>query len=109
MTDARACYAPAPRGKIVVITLETVLTRDADVIYAALGDDGVMLNVDTGKYHSVNDVGARIWDLLETQQTIGQLCDHLLDEFDVEGPACQAAVLDFVVKLVERGLIHAAP
>ena len=93
-------------GTIVVITLDTMLRRDMDTIYAQLGDDGVMFNIDAGLYHSLNDVGARIWELLETPRTSGQLRDRLLDEFDVDAQVCQAAVLDFVGKLLDRGVIH---
>jgi hypothetical protein len=84
-----------------------MLRRDPGVIYAALGDDGVMLNINSGRYHSVNDVGARIWELLEIPQTAAQLRDRLLEEFEVGEDACQAAVLEFVGRLAERGVVHA--
>lgn len=91
----------------MVITLDTVLRRDPDIIYAALGNDGVMLNIKAGRYHSVNDVGARIWELLEIPRTAADLRDRLLEEFEVEEGACQAAVLEFVGSLAERGVVHA--
>jgi hypothetical protein len=94
---------------IVVFTLDTMLRREADILYAPIGSDGVMFNINAGVYHSVNDVGARIWELLETPQTAAQLRDRLLEEFEVEEQVCQAAVLDFVGKLLDRGAVHAGP
>jgi hypothetical protein len=94
---------------IVAITLDTMLRRDADTLYAQVGSDGVMFNANAGLYHSLNDVGARIWELLETPQTAAQIRDRLLEEFDVEERVCQTAVMDFVGKLLDRGVIHAAP
>jgi len=92
----------------VVVELDTVLRRSTQVIYAPLDGEGVMLNVDLGRYHGVNQVGARIWDLLETPMTALQLRDRLIEEFEVEEQVCQRAVLDFVGKLLERGLVDAA-
>jgi len=89
------------------MTLDTVLRRDPDIVYAPLGDDGVMLNIDAGSYHSLNQVGVRIWDLLETPRTARALRDQLLAEFEVGESDCEAATLDFLGKLLERGLIHA--
>ena len=91
------------------MTVDTRLQRATGIVYAPLGDQGMMLNVDSGNFHSVNDVGVRIWELLEMPQTPGQLRDRLLEEFDVDAPVCEAAVLEFLGGLRERGLIHAAP
>jgi hypothetical protein len=89
--------------------LDTLLRRSAGIFYAEVRDEGVMLNVDTGRYHSLNDVGSRIWELLEAPQTPAQLRDRLLEEFDVDAQECETAVLDFVGKLLDRGVIQAEP
>jgi hypothetical protein len=93
----------------VAITLDTKLRRDPGTFYSPLGSDGVMLNVNTGFYHGLNDVGARIWELLETPETAAQLLARLLEEFEVEEQVCRAAMLDFLGKLLDRGVIHAEP
>jgi hypothetical protein len=94
---------------IVVIAPDTILRRDPEILYEQVGSNGVMFNLNAGLYHSLNDVGARIWELLETPQTAAQIRDRLLEEFDVDEQVCQTAVMDFVGKLLDRGVIHAAP
>jgi hypothetical protein len=89
--------------------VDMLLRRGAGIYYAEIGDEGVMLNANVGRYHSVNDVGARIWELLETPQTPAQIRDRLLEEFDVDDQECETAVLDFVAKLLDRGIIQAEP
>lgn len=91
----------------MTITVETRLQRDETIIYAPVKHEAVMLNIDQGRYHSLNEVGARIWELLESPQTVRQLCHHLCDEFDVEESACHTAVLEFVRALLDRGMVHA--
>lgn len=78
-------------------------------MFAPMSGEGVMLNIAAGRYHSMNPVGVRIWELLETPQTPAQLCTQLCNEFDVSEQDCQRAVLDFTGKLIDRGLVHAAP
>jgi hypothetical protein len=92
------------------ITSETPLRRSLETYYAPVGtDQGVILNINANRYHSLNTVGARIWELLETPQTAGELCSHLLEEFEVDAATCQAVVLEFASHLLERGIIHADP
>jgi hypothetical protein len=89
--------------------LDTLLWREAGIFHVRIGDEAAMLNAATGRYHSLNDVGARIWELLEAPQTAAQLRDRLLKEFDIDAPECEAAVLDFVGQLLDRGILHAEP
>lgn len=92
------------------ITSETPLRRSLETYYAPVGSDqGVILNINANRYHSLNTVGARIWELLEKPQTAGELCSHLLQEFEVDAATCQAEVMQFVSHLLERGIIHADP
>jgi hypothetical protein len=65
----------------------------------------MMLNVRKGKYHSVNPVGARIWELLETPTSEAALVDRLTEEFEVTREVCGAEVHEFLAMLRDRALI----
>lgn len=94
----------------MAVTPETLLRRGAEIYYAPVGtEQGVMLNVNANRYHGLNAVGARIWELLETPRTVSELCGLLLEEFEVDAETCRATVLDFANELLERGIIHAGP
>jgi hypothetical protein len=99
-----------PEHLQVTITLETSLRRSDAILYTPVGGDrGVFLNMTANRYHSLNAVGARAWELLETPQTVAQLCERITDEFDVVAATCQTAVLDYVTQLLDRGIVHADP
>jgi hypothetical protein len=92
----------------VTIALETTLSRNEDILHAAVNaDELVMLSMSSNCYYGVNSVGARIWELLETPTTVGQICTRLCEEFEVDRRECQSAVLKFVNELVGHGLINA--
>jgi len=87
---------------------DSLIRRSDDVIYAAIGEErGILLNLETDCYHAVNAVATRLWELLETPQTMGALCAHIGEEFDVDPSTCQAEVGAFIGQLVERGVVIA--
>lgn len=88
---------------------EAMLRRNGNILYAPVGsEEAVMLSVDAGKYYGLNAVAARIWELLETPQTVAQICAQICEEFEVEAPACEADIIKFVNNLLDNGIVHAA-
>ena len=81
--------------------------RNSKTISGRLHDELVMMDIEQGKYFSLNPVATRIWELLENPLTIEGLCALLMDEYEVEEEQCRhevTGVLDEMLKLeiVER-------
>jgi len=57
----------------------------------------------------VNDVAARIWQLLATPTDVEQIATALTIEFDVSLDQARADVSAFVSQLLESGLVQATP
>ena len=84
-----------------------MLSRNADTLSAHSGpDEYLMMNVETGRYHGVNAVGARLWELLETPKTFTQLCTQICEDFDVDAETCRSDLSKFVDELIENGIVH---
>ena len=62
----------------------TKYVRNSKTISGRLHDELVMMDLDQGKYFSLNPVATRIWDLLEKPLMADELCMVLIDEYDVE-------------------------
>ena len=61
---------------------------DPSVIYKAVSDGGVLLHTGTEVYFGLNQIGARIWELLPpTSRTLGELCSRIEKEHPDEEPA----------------------
>lgn len=67
----------------------------------------LMLNLAQGQYHELNEVGARIWALLERPLSPAGLVAALVREYEVPEEDCAAAVRTFAAQLVRRGLLTA--
>ena len=81
----------------------TIVRRKGDWLSAKVGDELVMMSVEKGRYVGFAEVGARIWELLETPQTVDDLCARLVEEFDVTPDVCRAEVETFLKELEEHG------
>jgi len=79
--------------------------RNSDVFAAPLEDTTLLLNAATGRYHGLNPVAARIWELLVDPMDEAMLINRLLVEFDVTPEDCQREVAVFLAGLRERGLL----
>ena len=84
---------------------ESVVRRATHQTSADLGDERVLLNARTGTYYGLDDVGSRIWELLDEPRTVAGLRDRLLEEYDVDRETCAEHVEELLAELLEAGLI----
>jgi len=70
-----------------------------------VGDELVILDVNSGHYFGLNDVGALIWDHLEHDTTRDDLVDAVLASFDVDRDQATSDIDDLVTELADRGLV----
>jgi Coenzyme PQQ synthesis protein D (PqqD) len=93
----------------ISVTLDTVVSRSGEILYARAGtDEAVMMSVTAGRYYGLNAVASRIWELLERPMTIAELCARLSEEFEVDAKTCEAEVVNYVNELIDNGIAHAA-
>jgi len=82
-----------------------IVRRQGEWISARVGDELVMMSAEVGNYLGLSEVGARIWELIETPQDMATLCANLQEEFDVSPEVCSADVDAFLNELAKHGAI----
>jgi hypothetical protein len=88
------------------INSSAMLTRNDEPVSVDVERSIVMMSLDLGKYFGLNEVGSRIWELLEQPRSMADLCAVLQQEFDVDPDACHAEVSEFLAALAQEGLIR---
>jgi len=78
------------------------------VVWAALQDDIVLLNLDTGVYFSLDGVGRRFWELLSEGVAVDAMLQRLNDEYEVEAAVLRMDLDSLVRQLTAEGLIAGA-
>jgi len=83
----------------------TRLSVPPQVMSRRVGDETVLLDLESGFYFGVDRVGQRIWELAGTGQTLGDIVDVIVIEFEVDRGQAEADVMAFAKTLVEKGLL----
>ncbi len=90
----------------IEFTDATVVAVSPRQISTSLGAEQAILQLDTGKYFSLNPVGARVWQLLAQPRSIGEVLATLLTEYEVPAERCRADLLALIGKLQVAGLVE---
>jgi hypothetical protein len=80
-----------------------------DVLFRCVGEEGVLLNLNTEMYLGLNPVGTRMWLVLSSADSIQVAYDQLLLEFEVEPSELRDDLEAFIDQLLDQKLIDAAP
>lgn len=80
-----------------------MVRKQGDWLAAKVGGELVMMSAEKGNYIGLSEVGARIWELIDTPQEIDTVCGILEKEYDVSPEACRADVEAFLGELVKHG------
>lgn len=74
--------------------------------YTVIDGTAIVMNLKTGKYLGLNEVGTRIFELLHKHCSPEKVVERLLDEYDVEEDALRADVQRTLRDFERHGLIE---
>jgi hypothetical protein len=86
-----------------------IVRRQGDWLSAKVGDELVMMSAEKGNYIGLSELGARIWDLIETPQNIETLLTRLQQEYEVSAETCRVEVDTFLQELKTHGAVALDP
>jgi hypothetical protein len=78
------------------------------LVASPIGDEMVVLDLDTGLYHSLNPVGALLYRHLCEGATCDELVAAVLEHFKVDRTRAAADIDAFLADEVRIGLVEAA-
>jgi len=82
--------------------------RNEDNLASKIHDEIVMVNITQGNYFGLNSVGSDIWELLNEPRTVDELCEVLVEDYDIDLKSCKDQVSDFIKELEKQKLIQKA-
>jgi hypothetical protein len=66
-----------------MLTLDATMKIPAHVSFSVVGEDAILLNTRTNQYFALEEVGARLWALLEESQSLKEAYQVILREYQV--------------------------
>jgi hypothetical protein len=89
-----------------MLTLNSIVERDPDIIAAEADQDLIMVSVATGHYYGVSDVAREIWQAIEHPKKVSDLVDDLTAIYRVDSSTCQKQTVFFLQTLLDEGLLR---
>lgn len=86
----------------------TKYIRNENTVSGRLYEEIVMMDMDKGKYFSLNPVATSIWDFLEKPLTLDALCEKLMNEYDVPAEQCKTETGAHLKEMMKLDLIKEA-
>ena len=87
------------------IELATVVKHSTKQVSCNLNGEIAILNLTSALYFGLDEIGACIWEAMAEPRKVSELCERVLERFNVAEEQCQADVVEFVGKLDEAGLL----
>ena len=81
-------------------------TVSSRIVSRAVGDETVILDLESGTYFGLDQVGARMWKLLGEGRSIDETCDVLLGEYAVERDRLETDLVTLADQLIGRKLLE---
>ncbi len=78
----------------------------ADVLVSQVGDELVLLELDSEQYFGLDSMGRAMWERLTTSSNIAEAVAALLAEYEVDEPRLLQDVARLLGELVSRHLVE---
>jgi PqqD family protein of HPr-rel-A system len=78
----------------------------AHVVFESLGENTVLLNLNSGNYFELNPTAARIWALIQDHQDTEEIVAAMCKEFDADPETLSKDLSSLLEELGNRGLIQ---
>ena len=107
MRNTQLPQALVPQGRPSSNDPDVVLYRRNPAIPQASlsSDEMALLDAAQGMYYGLNGPATRIWELLEKPRSLGDICQVLLAEFEVDPADCERDTRDFIARLQAVALV----
>jgi Coenzyme PQQ synthesis protein D (PqqD) len=88
------------------ISPNSIVAAARDQIWCDLAGEAAILNLKSGMYFGLDEVGAEVWSLVAEPRRVSEIRDVLLEHYDVDPARCADDLMALLGDLVEQGLLE---
>jgi hypothetical protein len=89
----------------MTLSLDATVRIPEDVVFRELDGEAVILNLESGMYFGLDEIGTRIWQLLDLHKSLRKTLQALETEFDAPAERLASDLTTFVGTLQAKGLL----
>ncbi len=90
-----------------LIGLRDQPSHAGQVIAQEISGSVVLLNIPSGQYYSLNEIGGRVWALCDGTRTVSEIIEVIRGEYEAPGDRVQNDVLALLRELAQEHLVDA--
>jgi hypothetical protein len=83
----------------------TIVRKDNNLMGGEMGNETVLMDMNSGDYLGLNEVGSSIWKIIVEPKSVSEICTALMEKYDVDAPTCEAETLKYLSQLVAENMI----
>jgi hypothetical protein len=80
--------------------------QNKSIVQSKIGEEVVMLDMESGFYFGLNSVASVIWGLLANEIGFEELIDQLMAQFEVERSLCETDTKELLDQMLEKNIIR---
>ena len=84
----------------------STVVASSNQVSSDLGGEIAILDLKGGKYYGLDEVGARVWALIQKPAVVSEVQAAIAEEYDVEPALAHRDVLALLQRLAEEELIE---
>lgn len=88
----------------MTIAFDSRVRSSANVLVRELEGEAVLLNLDTESYYGLDEVGARMWSVVNASDSVQSAYDTLIVEYDVDAERLREDLLRMIQEWIDHGL-----
>jgi hypothetical protein len=88
------------------VKLTDTPVRNDDNAVRQIEDTVFVMNPDTSELHSFNEVGRRIWELVDGSRTVATIVEVIIEEFEIDAQTAESDALEFLGVLLDKDLVR---
>ena len=81
------------------------LQKHPEICSREFDGETVMMNASLDKYFGLDEIATRIWQILEKKQSLTEIRDFLIQEYDVTPEQCLQDIKPFIEELIADQLV----
>jgi Coenzyme PQQ synthesis protein D (PqqD) len=89
-----------------LISRDSVVVVSQDQVSSDLAGESVILNLKSGTYYGLNELGSVIWEFIQEPKTVADICESILQEYEVDAETCESSVQDLLSDLINAQLVE---
>jgi hypothetical protein len=88
----------------MALAIDSTVAASDDAVFREMDGESVLLNLETGMYFGLDEIGTRVWRLAADHGSLRAVFERLVEEYDADPATIERDLLTLGEALVSKGL-----